>query len=144
MRGKRRCALGGLDIEYEDGKPARCGNAAVKLSDRAGRRISRIGKRRFTVLVALAVEGCKSAFGHIDLAAHAQIRDLFGKRQRNAAHGTKIMRDVLADRTVASRGTAHKHAVAVFKRHGQAVDFIFDRIGGAIPECFIGLLQICI
>ena len=102
----------------------------VKLLERAGGGITRVGKRFFTGGFELLVHGVKFLDGHVSLAAHFK---KFGRIfqiqfQRNAAHGFEIRRDVVAFRAVAARDAERELALAIVNADGHAVHFRLDDV----------------
>ena len=117
-----------LDIEAEDGQPALFGDLAVLLSQRARRRVARVGEQRLFVQLEFRVERVEHGFFHIHLAAHDQVRRCVLQMLRNVLDGLEVRGHVLADLPVAARRAADKLTVHILKRDRKAVDLVFDHV----------------
>ena len=62
-----------LHVEYHDVKPALSGNFRIKLAQRSGCGVPRIGKQRLFLRFSFRVELTENLFGHIYLAANDKV-----------------------------------------------------------------------
>ncbi len=79
--------------------------ARIEQPNAAGGAVARVGVCRLAAVLLLLVEADQIGVGHVDFAAHFQhARRFVVEPQRNATHGAHVVRDVVADATVAAGG----------------------------------------
>ena len=120
------CALA-YQIIGKKAQAAACRYLRVQLAQAACRRITRIGKLALAALSALLVQTHKCLPRHIDLTAHIKkLRHCFTirhlQRQRNAANGAHVGRNIFAYYTVTAGSSAHQLTVFVNQAAGKAVN----------------------
>ena len=96
----------------------------ILLTQRARRRVARVGENLAAGRLLSFVQFEKRAFGHIDLAAHlADFRHVLALELfRHVLERADIGGDVFTLGAVAARGGRHQLAALVAQRHRQAVD----------------------
>ena len=119
--GLKGLPFGQLQVEKNDIQPAFRRNTRILLAQGACRCIPRVGEERFAVRLTFGIEFSKHRFGHIYLAAHDQVRQLFRQLLWKRANRAQIFCHVLAGSPVAARRAAYKASVAVLQRHGKAI-----------------------
>ena len=112
-------------VEHDGQRPLRH-ETRIKLLERAGGGVARVGEKRLTRRLALAIEFLERGDGIIDLAAHLENRGVGLDLQRQRADGAQVRRDVVAAAAVAARQALHELPVLVAQAHGDAVDLRLD------------------
>ena len=111
-----------LQIEHGNVQPALRADSGVFLAQGACRRVAGIGHQGFSLQLQLLVDLLKYTARHIHLAAHDQARQFFRQRFGNRTDRPQILRYILPHLSVTAGRSLIKHTVAVFQRHGQAVN----------------------
>ena len=98
------------------------------MQHRAGRDIAAVGEQLVSFLGLLLIQAHQVGVGHVDLAAHFQDRRHVRAMQleRYAQHGADIVRDIVADNAITTRGPVLETALLVHERYGDAVDLQLD------------------
>ena len=109
-------------------QPAPCHDGRIKLLERSGGGVARIGKGRLPGGGALFVERGELRLGQKDFPAHFKQPGNVRARKPlgNAGNGADVLGDVVAGRAVAARGGILKHTLLVEQRNGDAVDLRLD------------------
>ena len=123
VMGRKIQAFGLQNPEHTETQTALGCDGRIELAYGTGRNVAGICKQWFSLRGALLVETQKAVLWHIHLAAHLQKRNGLAKLQRQSVNGFQVFRHVFPDNAVAAGRAADKHAVSIFQRHGQAVDF---------------------
>ena len=100
------------------------GDRGIELTQRARRRVARIGEEPLFRRSLARVERRKILMRHVDLAAHLQHggRAVF-ERLGNVVERTDIRGHILALKSVAARRCVDEAAALIAQRAGEAVDF---------------------
>ena len=131
QQSQRFAVLGLRALAYQiigkKAQAAACRHLRVQLTQAACRRITRVGKLALAALRTLLVQTHKRLTRHIDLTAHIKkLRHRFTlrhlQRQRNAADGAHVGRNIFAYYAVTTGSGAHQLTVFVNQTAGQAVN----------------------
>src|SRR5438445_2722193 len=106
----------------------------IKLFERAGCRVSRIGKWFLARGFAFGIEFLEAGFGEINLAPHFyQVRTsmiiprcLAPQPSWNTADRFQVHRDVIAGGSIAARGATSEYAFFIAQIDGYPIDFRLD------------------
>ena len=116
-----------------------CRNGRVKLAQRTGGSIARIGKHLIARLQLALIQGRKIGMAHIDFATHfANFREIAFQSFRHFLNRAHIRGDIFAFRSIAARGSLHKLTAHITKRTRQAINLWFSGKG----NCLATRLQI--
>ena len=123
-----RLALGKLQIEDDHVQLALRRDLRVLLAERTGGGVARVREQRLAGDLALSVERGERRLGHIDLAAHDQVRQPVRQRHGQVLNRADVLRHVLTRTPVAARRAAHKASVTVLDGDAEAVHLRLDAV----------------
>ena len=111
----------------EDLERTRRREPRIELAQAAGGRISRVHEDLFTLFLGPAIHLLEAGDGHEDFATYFQQLRMVRPResQRHGLDRTDVVRDVLADRAVATRGGNFQRAAPVGQADRKAVQLRF-------------------
>ena len=103
------------------------GDAGIELANAARRGVPRICKQRLPGFEAFVVEPFQRAFGHENLAAHLEGARLF-HLEGNGGDLFDVLGDILAHNAVPASHAVLQNALAIDKRHAEAVYFDLSHV----------------
>ena len=116
-------------VVEEPRQPSLGRDARIEEFQRPGRRVSRIGERRFARLLSNLIETRKRRVTHVHLAPHFdELAGRLPQRQRNLPDRPQVGGHVVAPPAVAPRDPPGQLSVLVPQAHGEAVDLGLDHV----------------